>query len=172
MGVSVPELCKLCYNFDPHQSPADGNPRNNNESWAWLECNISTETPVENIHISKAEDLLNSAQNGCIHCNIVISAPTAMHPRWETEETIIHILLALGLPVTVRLEFGKMFTQITGREAAYKSGVDLPPDSPNQMQTICALKDPSKPDIEVEIYQPHLPSDQSTAGGMSVPFGK
>lgn len=107
-----------------------------------------------------------------MYCTMVRSALGAVCPEWETEGSYIHIFLALGLPVVVRLEFGVISSLPIEREAAdglfrveLPQGYDL-----NFVVTVGSGSETFKSAIDVEIYRPRLAPDQSTVGGMSFDY--
>ena len=141
-------LCRVCGNFDPKFSQ-DG--ESHQTGWAKIEYNIPDETPATERMVEKSEILLEAAGNGCPYCVMVKLALGALHPGWETDSTFIHIFLAAGLPVVVRLQFGYTTIAVEGGEE----------------YTVTVLDD-SKPPIEIEIYQPVILDNQRlTRDGMS-----
>ena len=84
---------------------------------------------------------------------------------WETEEPLVDIFLALGLPVVVQLKFGKLHTKTLGKEEAEDSlGIVLGEKQTVSLNTTLHFP---KPAIEVEIYRPSLGAGQETVGGAS-----
>ncbi|KAK4195283.1 heterokaryon incompatibility protein-domain-containing protein [Triangularia verruculosa] len=131
------ELCQVCFHLDPTQAPKDGNLDAKQPSWAVLEYNIPPETHVAKV-VPKSEDLIESANGGCMHCFIVPP----------------------GIPVVVRLEFGTLVTTYMSREEALQTyGFDVP------VKFTATVIDPEKPKVEVEIYRPisSSPADATVA---------
>jgi hypothetical protein len=159
--ISLPGICPVCCNFDPYQAPPD---RDSPRSWAMPEFNIPAGTTVGNIELEKSEEVLESAKRGCLYCTMIQTALGAVHSGWESEKSFVHIFLAPGLPVSVRLQFGSTATVALGREEATNLlGVEVPEGQ--QMAFIATLEDPSKPPIDVEIYQPRVDPGQLTVAG-------
>ncbi|KAK3362501.1 heterokaryon incompatibility protein-domain-containing protein [Lasiosphaeria hispida] len=154
------DVCPVCFHLDPSKAPRHGNPSKSDPSWVMQEYDVPPETSAAKIELADSEDLINAANNGCMHCSIVRSALNALHPGWETEKTIVSIFLAPSLPVVVRLEFGSFVTTTVSREDALRTyGVDVP------VKLIATLLDPSKPGIEAEIYRPRGVEGESSAQG-------
>lgn len=159
------EVCPMCCNFDPKEAQQDRHSNPHHPLWATRDYNIPTGTPAGMKRIEKPEYLLDAAKGGCLYCGMVQSALEAIHPGWTNEKTFIHIYLAHGLPVVVRLEFGGTFTATLGREMALAIGAEL--REGHDLALSVRLRDHSKPAVDVEIYRPRLPPDQLTLGGMS-----
>ncbi|KFZ16585.1 hypothetical protein V501_02154 [Pseudogymnoascus sp. VKM F-4519 (FW-2642)] len=169
INIQPPEkVCTVCLNFDPFlafkKSSAD-----QHKLWADKEYKISSANPFGKITVEKSNYLLDAAKGGCIYCTMVQSALGAVSPGWETEGSYIHIFLALGLPVVVRLEFGVISSLPIEREAAgglfqieLPQGFDL--DFVITVGSGSNDSNASKPAIDVEIYRPRLAPDQSTVG--------
>jgi hypothetical protein len=157
--VTPSAVCRVCYNLDPSQSPPDDNPRR--VSWAEAEYRIPDGTRVGKSTVEKSEHLLAAAKGGCLYCNLIATALTGAHPRWETKESFINIFLATGVPIIVRLVFGSMFTVPGGREPL--TGVMLRDN--RTLNWVVTLQDTQEPPIEIEIYRPRIPMSQLTGGG-------
>ncbi|KAH7130128.1 heterokaryon incompatibility protein-domain-containing protein [Dendryphion nanum] len=157
-------ICPVCYNFDPFKAPRDGGA--GRPSWAKAEFNISDDIPVSKIKIEKAEELRNTANGGCLYCSMVVASLGAVHPDWETENTFIHIYLASGLPVIVRLDFGATSVVYLGREAMLELGVDIAEGQ--QMEFTIRVTDSDKEAIEIEIFRSAIPNDILTAGDVAL----
>lgn len=97
-----------------------------------------------------------------MHCFILRSALGAVYPNWENEETVITLFLAVGVPVVVRMEFGRYETTTMSREQAMQAyGYDVP------IKWEVSVIDPAKEKFEVEIYRP---VDPETGGGKGTRF--
>ncbi|KAK0610962.1 heterokaryon incompatibility protein-domain-containing protein [Immersiella caudata] len=142
------DVCQTCFHLDPTRAPQDGNPAKNDPSWAVDEYMLPPDTPAARL-TPKSEDVIRSAGNGCMHCFMVRSALGAVYPTWETEETVLTLFLAVGVPVVVRMEFGKYVeTTISREDAMQMYGYDVP------VKIMISLIDPTKEKLEVEIYRP------------------
>jgi len=164
IAIELLPLCPVCYNLNPYRAPPDGSW--SRTPWAKQEYNIPDETPVGKVKIEKSEQLLEAAK-GCVYCAMVAQALTLVHPGWETDKSFIHIFLAAGLPVVVRLEFGTTSTLTDlGKAPWLAAGIVLPEGE--DMNFMISVHDPSKPPIEVEIYRPVIPdNNQLIVGGTS-----
>ncbi|KAH8587518.1 hypothetical protein B0O99DRAFT_601584 [Bisporella sp. PMI_857] len=160
--VQLPANCPVCFNLDPYEAPPDGS---SETSWAKAEYNITDDRPVGMI-TNNSDQLLKAAQGGCFYCGIVTSALGAVHPSWTTEKTFVHIFLATGLPVVVRLQFGWR-DSVVGDPPSRSSGPDDLWGGRKMEYTIMCL-DESKPPIEIEIYRPVIPDDQLTVGDIAL----
>jgi len=155
-------LCPVCCNLDPSKAPSESsNPHGT--SWAEVEYKIPHGTPIGKIEIEKSEELLQAAKGGCIYCNVVALALGAIQPGWETGPSFIHIFLATGLPVVVRLQSGATTKVSLGREEALSLGVEL--SEGQTFNLMFTLQNDPKPPIEVEIYRSVIPEDLLTVGG-------
>jgi hypothetical protein len=76
--------------------------------------------------------------------------------------TFINIFLATNYPVVVRLSFGATSTVNLGREAMLEMGIQL--QEGQTMNFIITVADATKPAIDIELYRPHLPAEQTTVG--------
>ncbi|KAK4664202.1 uncharacterized protein QC763_503520 [Podospora pseudopauciseta] len=151
-------ICQICFHLDATHAPRDGNLNTKDPSWAELEYNLPPDTHAAKL-VPKSEDLINSANGGCMHCFIVRTALNAIHPGWENEKTILHIFLAPGVPVVVRLEFGSLITTHMSREEALQTyGFDVP------VKFTVTVRDAEKPSVDVEIYRPLSPSPSGGSG--------
>lgn len=158
--------CPICWNLIPQEQQHPEEPRSRETSWAHDEFILPNDTPISVITVEDSSELVKSARGGCIFCTIVDGALGAVHPGWEQEKTFIHIHLAAGLPVVVRLQFGTTSTLPLRRDEAASYGVDLAEgQTMNFVITVC---DSSRPAIEVEIYRPSIPIGQLTVAGESV----
>lgn len=177
INIAPPEkVCTVCLNFDPFlaftKSSAD-----QHKLWADKEYKISSGNPFGKITVEKSKYLLDATTGGCLYCTMVQSALGAVSPGWETEGSYIHIFLALGLPVVVRLEFGTISSLPIEREAAdglfqieLPQGFDL--DFVITVGSGSDASKASKPAIDVEIYRPRLAPDQSIVGGTSFNYSR
>ncbi|KAI8724347.1 HET domain-containing protein [Fusarium sp. LHS14.1] len=161
--LQSPGPCQICYNLDPYRAPPEVANGETHRSWARTEYNIPAETPVSKITVEKSEDLVESAQRGCLYCTMIRAALGTANPTWETEKSYIYIYLASGLPVIVHLAFGVTSTVRMDREATLRSfGVDLPEGQ--TMNFVITVDDFSKPPIDVEIYRSVLNPSETTIG--------
>jgi hypothetical protein len=158
--IPLPPLCAVCCNFDPYRAPPDHDDSEGPKSWARKEYNIPEGIPVGKISIGKSEDLIESAKRGCFYCSMVFTALGAVSPGWDSEKSFIHIFLAAGLPVCVRLQFGVTSTVVLGKEEMLGLGIEL--EEGQVMDFVMTVGDPNKPAIDVEIYRPQVPLDQRT----------
>ena len=151
-------ICQSCFHLDPTLAPRSGNPSANDPSWAVLEYNLPPSTPAAKA-VPKSADLIRTAQNGCIHCVIIRSALSAVCPTWESEDTIVTIHLATGVPVVVRLEFGKYVEKTMSSEESMRTyGHGVP------VKFMISLVHPTKK-FEVEIYRPVEGMGEGTGSG-------
>jgi hypothetical protein len=162
--IPLPPLCAVCCNFDPYRTPPDHDESEGPRSWARTEYNIPESIPVGKISIQKSEDLIESAKRGCFYCSMVFAALGAVSPGWDSEKSFIHIFLAAGLPVCVRLQFGVTSTVALGKEEMLELGIEL--EEGQIMDFVMTVGDPNKPAIDVEIYRPQVPLDQRTVACM------
>ncbi|KAF2674040.1 HET-domain-containing protein [Microthyrium microscopicum] len=162
--INPPSICPICYNFDPYHAPPDGDAANT--PWACSEYKIPQDTPIARIDVEKSEQLLEAAKAGCLYCVMVTSSLGAVQPGWENEKSFVHIFLAAGLPVIVRLQFGGTSTVTMTREQMLGMGVELPEGQ--TMNFVITVSDPEKPPIEVEIYRPIVPDDQITVADIAM----
>jgi hypothetical protein len=162
--VHLPVHCAVCRNFDPAQAAASSS-SSYSSRWARLEYEIPAETPVGTIKIQKPEDLIESANRGCMHCCIIQSALDTVYLKWETADPLVDIFLAPGLPVVVRLEFGKPHNITMGKERA-ADDLRIVLHEGETVDLGVTLVFP-KPAIEVEIYRPRIGTGQDTVGGAS-----
>jgi hypothetical protein len=158
--IPLPPLCAVCCNFDPYRAPPDHDDSEGPKSWARKEYNIPEGIPVGKISIGKSEDLIESAKRGCFYCSMVFTALGTVSPGWDSEKSFIHIFLAAGLPVCVRLQFGVTSTVVLGKEEMLGLGIEL--EEGQVMDFVMTVGDPNKPAIDVEIYRPQVPLDQRT----------
>ncbi|KAK4038553.1 heterokaryon incompatibility protein-domain-containing protein [Parachaetomium inaequale] len=158
-------VCPVCRNLDPHQIVLDNGASVSRQSWADREYNMAAGVPAGRITVENSKTLLDSAQRGCLYCIAVQSALGAVHPGWETEpHSFLHIFLARGLPVVVRLKFGSTFNRAMGGPGTIRDlGLELP-EGELMGFNIEVSTTPDKPAIDVEIFRPVTDPDQATVG--------
>lgn len=139
--------CSNCLDFDPTRASqaTDGLTE---ESWARKEYNIDPRTPSGVIKVKDAHSILQTAQLGCIHCSILSLVLVQIQPDWQEEDCFLTIYVAQGLPVVVRLLFGKTGVQ------RYDNGFQLQPG--RVLDLTFDLVDPSKSGVEFEIFHPPI----------------
>ncbi|KIX00097.1 uncharacterized protein Z518_10234 [Rhinocladiella mackenziei CBS 650.93] len=125
------------------------------DSWAQKEYNIPPQTAAGEIEVKEAKDIVQTAQTGCIYCTILCIVLNQMYPGWEVE-SFLRIFVASGLPVVVRLLFGKTVTV----ERYETPGYVLP--AGQIMDLSMDLTDPEKPPVEIEIYRPGFSADRGS----------
>jgi len=142
--------CAVCQDLDPNRGSkaTDGLTE---DSWASKEYDIALNTPAGVIEVKDAKEILNTAETGCMYCMILSAALNAIHPGWHTEDVFLNVYVANGLPVVVRLSFGKTVHIPASKEQLERSGVVLPPG--RTMTFEATLVDPSKPAVEIELYR-------------------
>lgn len=156
-GEAGDDICPVCYNLDPHRAPTAGH-----TSWAALEYDIPAATPVGRLTITKPEDLIREAEDGCIHCHIIVTALEFAYQGWAGKPSIIHVHLALGLPVVVRWDYGYMVNDLLDKDKALRqTGIELP-EGPDRINASLALYYPERENIELEIYRLRPDQGQST----------
>ncbi|KAH7117457.1 heterokaryon incompatibility protein-domain-containing protein [Dactylonectria macrodidyma] len=162
--IAPRETCPVCHNLDPDKSPIDRDISESRQSWAQGEYNIPTGTRVAKIDVKDSKDLIEAAKQGCLYCTAVRFAFGFVQPGWEEEEhSFMHIFLASGLPVVVRLIFGSWLAAVgLGRKEMLDLAVDMPEEEMTLTATI--TKDISRSGIDVEIYRPTLGFDDLTVG--------
>lgn len=148
-------LCPVCYNLNPILAPKA------TTSWAAREYKIPATTPVGEITISDREYLIQAAEDGCFHCSMIKIALATADSEWASKPSIIHIYLALGLPVVVRLQVGYMVAESLDRDSALqKTGYKIPEGS-DRLNVSLALYNPGHELIELEIYRLRQEQDQN-----------
>ncbi|KAM5352903.1 hypothetical protein ACJ41O_005625 [Fusarium nematophilum] len=166
--IAPGETCPVCHNLDPDKSPVDRDISESRQSWAQGEYNIPTGTRVAKIEVQDTKELIEAAKQGCLYCTAVRLALSHVQPDWEDERSFMHIFLASGLPVIVRLAFGSTLTATTlGRKEMLELAVDMPEEEEMTI-TATLTKDGSKPNVDVEIYRPTLGFDDLTVGDLAL----
>ena len=130
---------------------------------------MPAETPVEKIRIREPEELLRSAQRGCLTCLMVATSLSRVPPGWEKGKTILTLFLAPNLPLVVRMQFGTASSLTVGPEAILELGVVLPEGwTMNWEAEVESHDSQSKNEkVEVEIYRNDTALEQATVGGTS-----
>jgi hypothetical protein len=166
--IRPPALCTVCYNLDPNEAPQDDD--GGKRAWAQSEFNIPPETPVAKVKISKSEELLESAQRGCLTCLMIATSISGVSPGWEKEESFIHFYLAPNLPMVVKLTFGTTISLEMGREAMLELGLVLPEGEERHWEIEMGISESkSAKTLEIEIYRRNLAPEQTTVGGTYLP---
>lgn len=148
-GPDAVDACPVCYGLDPSQAPKSGS-----TSWAALEYNIPTTTTVGKFTVTKPEEFARSAEEGCLCCHVIRLMLETAYPGWEEEPAIVHIHLAVGLPVVIRLEFGRMVTDLLDEEKALRHTGLVVPKGVDSAKVSLAIYYPGYEAIELEIYRP------------------
>lgn len=159
------EGCPVCYNLDPYHAPQDRERSETLPSWARADYDVAPNMPAAKVTIEKSEDLLASAQRGCLYCFMVRTAFGAVHPGWENERSFIYLYMAPGLPVVARLLFGGTSAVSMGPEEVRSMGIVLPEGQ--TMQFVITIGEPDKPAVEVELYRPVIGPAEPTVSGTS-----
>lgn len=142
--------CLVCRDLDPLRGSkaTDGLTE---DSWATKEYDINPTTSAGVIEVKDAKEILISGPSGCIYCMILGTALNAVRPGWDTEDVFLNIYVADGLPVVVRLSFGKIVQVPRTTEQLQRSGIVLPQG--RTMTLTLTVTDPSKPAVEIELYR-------------------
>ncbi|KLU92415.1 hypothetical protein MAPG_11361 [Magnaporthiopsis poae ATCC 64411] len=155
-----PSLCSVCFNLDPFKVPAE---HNREPSWARSEFKIRDDTPAVHFRIDKGTDVVESSQSGCLTCNMVVTALSGFAPGWEVRPTFIHVFLAPGLPLVVRLEFGSITSLFMWSEDALPAfGLVLPEEQRLKLEFVARRNDEHP--VEIEIYRPSVVQEEATVG--------
>lgn len=163
-----PSLCAVCFNLDPFKVPPEHNRERKDRSWARFEFKVTDETPVVRIQIDNGTDLVESAQGGCLTCNMVATALSGIAPGWEEKKGFINVFLAPGLPLVVRFEIGATNSVSIGPEEALAAyGIVLPEGQCLQFEIVARVDDEEwkTNSVEVEIYRPSVAHEGATVGG-------
>lgn len=156
-GSAAADVCPVCYDLDPILAPKVGS-----TSWAVLEYNIPATTPVGEITVTKSGEFIQAAEDGCFYCHTIRLALETVHQGWESKPSIVHIYLALGLPVVLGLQFGYMVTESLDRESALRhTGLEIP-EGPDRLNVSLAVYYPEHETIELEIYRLRQEQGQCT----------
>ncbi|KAL2126363.1 hypothetical protein VTI74DRAFT_1103 [Chaetomium olivicolor] len=155
-------ICSVCSNFDPYKAPPDTDRNETHPSWARAEYQLPANLPVAKITVDDSKTLIEAADRGCLYCFAVRTSLGAVHPGWESEKSFLHIFLAPGLPVVVRLNFGVTSVVPLGREAMLGLGIEL--QEGQVMNFVITISEPSKPAVDVEIFRPIIENEQTTIG--------
>lgn len=158
-----PEACPVCYNLDPYRAPCDRDRSETYLSWARAEYDVPPDTPVAKVTVEKSEDLLASAQRGCIYCFVLRTSFGVVHPGWEAERSFVYLYLAPGLPVVAALHFGGTGVVSMGPEEVRGMGIVL--QEGQKMDFTFTISEPDKPPVELEIYRPTIGPAQPTISG-------
>ncbi|KAK4039160.1 heterokaryon incompatibility protein-domain-containing protein [Parachaetomium inaequale] len=163
-------LCAVCYNLDPYQAPPDlhWNQDRDKAAWAQYEYKLAPGTPVAKIEISDAAELRASAERGCVFCSMVATALGGAVPGWEKEESYLYLFLAPGLPLVVRLHFGRMSSRAAGPEDMLALGVVVPEGKKVSwvVETQRPSDDESRQTQEFEIYRRSVDREKTTVGDL------
>ncbi|KAH6974821.1 heterokaryon incompatibility protein-domain-containing protein [Ilyonectria destructans] len=165
IAFSTNDICPVCRNFDPHQFTSDcGSPLG---PWAPLEYEVPEETVSGRIVVKDSKDLIAAAERDCLFCLMIRVGLGTTRPGWEKENSYMHIYLANGLPLIVRLEFGATAAFKIPREQTLSLGLDVPEDQADPEYLVSYLEAGKEP-IEIEIYRPVVPADQLTVGDVAL----
>ncbi|KAL4889434.1 heterokaryon incompatibility protein-domain-containing protein [Aspergillus ambiguus] len=155
INLTGPALCSVCYNLDLYQVPDDAL---SGYSWAAKEYQIPEDMPVGVITVQAAQRLVESAASGCIYCTVVAYALETIFPGWEKQHTFVEILLAAGLPMIVRLNWG--VTATVSMEAWMRENNLIPEGTDRRV--IATVIDPNLTPLEIQVYRPVIPDQNMT----------
>ncbi|KAH8674264.1 heterokaryon incompatibility protein-domain-containing protein [Xylariales sp. PMI_506] len=163
-------ICAVCYNLSTKEAQRAGYGNLvdvEQKTWVDLEYKDRPSTsPAAKIRIEQSKALLASAQSGCLYCAIIRKAFGTAHPGWESEQTYIHIFLAPGLPVIVRLDYGATSSGPIGEASSLPWG--SPEGRSLGFQISIAPSEPKRSGLELEIYRPWVSLNQLQPGNTSL----
>jgi hypothetical protein len=150
-------VCSVCRNLNPEWAT-------NNREWARHEFNVGDNVHAGVAKIDSAGTLLDAAQGGCLRCSVLWQVLEDVAPGWADEQVFLHVYIATGMPVVVKLSFGAQ------RTVTLAGGLPSQPGRPAEISwnVLDGNEDGSlKEPIEVEIYRKWSDSI-SVFGGKSI----
>lgn len=99
-------ICQICHHLNPEFMDCDQNAHDNGP-WAVLEFK-NTENARSCTHkIDNGQMItLTATSTHCLTCSLICTALSWERPGWESEQSIIEMYLAWGLPITLTLRYG------------------------------------------------------------------
>jgi len=133
---------------------------------------------VTEFTISRAKEILGRAHGGCVFCNAIAEALTALYPRWRKGKGYLDVFLASGLPIVVRWTAGitKVLSGVgeCGTDLVLTATtIDTAPlqrSANNLGRPRTSERKPEdivNPSFELELYRPRIPLEHLTLGSAS-----
>ena len=123
-------ICQICRHLNPDFTPSE-----NHTTFGipWVPIAFQPQKQIRScaFDIDNGQALAISARRGCTYCDVISTALSRMRPGWEAEESLLRLRLGWGLPIAVKLDYGRVvpkseYRTFFGRDTLFDGKSDGP----------------------------------------------